>query len=351
MRGRQFYLALLSSLLLFVGVADAGRPAAAAPAPLVRAVMFWSDSCPHCHFVLDEVLPPLQERYGQQLTVHLIQLRTQADFQQFQEIVAASGLSPASTGVPLLLIGDAVLVGSRQIPAELPGLIEYHLARGGVDYPPLPGLAPLLPGAAAGPAVEAVSTPVPAPARDGFGAAIAVLVGLVLALLYTGLRLFDARSGEGPRLPLPRLERAVPLLAAAGLLVAGYLAYVETQGIPAVCGPVGDCNAVQTSSYAYLLGVPIGVLGVAGYLAVLGVWLWARHHSQGRRGPLLLVGVAAVGSFFSAYLTYLEPFVIGAVCAWCLTSAVIMMLLLLATVEPAAQRLAPVRAKRDRRVR
>ena len=121
-----------------------------------------------------------------------------------------------------------------------------------------------------------------------------------------------------------------------GVGVAGYLAYVETQSVPAVCGPVGDCNAVQSSPYVSLLGIPIGVLGVFGYLAILGVWLWSRSstHAFAQQMQLLLFGMALVGVLFSLYLTYLEPFVIGAVCIWCLTSAVLMTLLLLLTVKP-----------------
>jgi uncharacterized membrane protein len=69
----------------------------------------------------------------------------------------------------------------------------------------------------------------------------------------------------------------LPTLALGGLGVAGYLAYVETQAVAAVCGPVGDCNAVQSSPYAYLFDViPIGVLGVIAYLSILAVWLWGR---------------------------------------------------------------------------
>ena len=85
-----------------------------------------------------------------------------------------------------------------------------------------------------------------------------------------------------------------------------------------------------------LLGIPIGVLGVFGYLAILGVWLWSRSstHAFAQQMQLLLFGMALVGVLFSLYLTYLEPFVIGAVCIWCLTSAVLMTLLLLLTVKP-----------------
>ncbi|MBI5568146.1 MAG: vitamin K epoxide reductase family protein [Chloroflexi bacterium] len=128
------------------------------------------------------------------------------------------------------------------------------------------------------------------------------------------------------------------MLTLTGLGVAGYLAYVETQAVAAVCGPIGDCNAVQSSPYARLFGVlPIGVLGVIGYMLIFITWLWGRLRSDrvAEIAPLIVFGFAVAGVLFSLYLTFLEPFVIGAVCAWCLTSAVVMTLLMLLTLAPA----------------
>lgn len=128
----------------------------------------------------------------------------------------------------------------------------------------------------------------------------------------------------------------MPLLSIIGLVVAGYLAYVETQQVQAVCGPVGDCNAVQQSEYALLFSlIPIGVVGILGYLAILAAWT-VHQFGRGRIAQwagLALWVMAACGVLFSIYLTFLEPFVIGATCAWCLTSAVIMTLLLLITTR------------------
>jgi uncharacterized membrane protein len=115
---------------------------------------------------------------------------------------------------------------------------------------------------------------------------------------------------------------------------------VETQAIPAVCGPVGDCNAVQSSPYARLFGIlPVGLLGVAGYLGILAAWLYPRiwHNQYAVYMPIAVFGMTFFGVLFSLYLTILEPFVIKAVCAWCITSAVIMTLLLLLSLKPALQ--------------
>ena len=136
-------------------------------------------------------------------------------------------------------------------------------------------------------------------------------------------------------------EWAIPVLCLSGLVVAGYLAYVEVTQVAAVCGPVGDCNTVQQSEYARLFGIlPIGVLGLIGYAAIIAAW-WIERRGRApldRLAALTLVIMTLGGTLFSIYLTFLEPFVIGATCAWCLTSVIIMTALLLLTATP--QRLA-----------
>jgi uncharacterized membrane protein len=101
---------------------------------------------------------------------------------------------------------------------------------------------------------------------------------------------------------------------------------------------VGDCNTVQQSPYARLFGlIPIGILGVYGY-AALGLGWMLRGRGSPAASAVVAVGlwlVALVGTLFSIYLTVLEPFVIGATCMWCVTSAVLMTLLLWAAT-PAA---------------
>ena len=352
-------------ILLWGGTAVAPTSTHAQEQPTVQAVMFWMDGCPHCHEVLDYVLPPLQQQYGNQLDILLVELKTMADTDRLYALGQTLGLPPQEIGVPFLLIGDDVLIGSDQVRAQLPDLIKSHLAAGGVAYPSYSELADLLPAAAPpaisipfmpenmpttapelAPPVEAaeqaaeptLNEAAPAAVRDGFTLAIVILVGMVLALGYTAVRLWQARQG-GVKTSRPAwVQAALPVLALVGLAVAAYLAYVETQAVTAFCGPVGDCNAVQTSEYAYNFGIPIGVLGVMGYLAILATWGWNRWRADGR-AAFALLGLTSFGVLFSIYLTYLEPFVIGAVCAWCLTSAVVMTLLLLVSVETAVPHL------------
>ncbi len=87
-----------------------------------------------------------------------------------------------------------------------------------------------------------------------------------------------------------------------------------------------------------LFGVlPIGVFGLIGYLFMLGAWGIARYGKArlADLSALSLFGMVVFGVLFSIYLTFLEPFVIGATCAWCLTSALLMTVLLVLTVRPA----------------
>jgi uncharacterized membrane protein len=118
--------------------------------------------------------------------------------------------------------------------------------------------------------------------------------------------------------------------------VSIYLAYVEISHVQAVCGPVGECNIVQASPYAQILGIPIAVLGILNYLAILVLWRVQRY-AGGRLVKLSafgLLGLTLAGTLFSIYLTCLELFVIRAVCAWCLSSAVITTLLMLLAAIP-----------------
>ncbi|MDH7486823.1 MAG: hypothetical protein QHJ81_11170 [Anaerolineae bacterium] len=136
--GRKRIIALL--VLLWIGQAFV-LPVTQADQPVVRAVLFWSATCPHCHEVMTQTLPPLQARYGQQFELLLVETSDLEGYELYRAALEAYNVPPERQGGPALFIGDVHLVGSLEIPRLLPGLIERYLAAGGLDYPPIPGLA------------------------------------------------------------------------------------------------------------------------------------------------------------------------------------------------------------------
>lgn len=123
-----------------------------------------------------------------------------------------------------------------------------------------------------------------------------------------------------------RLTAIAALLCLAGLGVAGYLTYVHYEDIAPICTS-GGCEKVQASSYSELAGVPVALLGLFGYAAIALSLLW-----RGDAGRTVTAALAIAGFGFSAYLTYLELFVIDAICQWCVASAVLMTALLVVAV-------------------
>jgi uncharacterized membrane protein len=221
-------------------------------------------------------------------------------------VVAARASAPAPSPTP------AAPASQEEAPSE---------PAAAAPAPPA-GVPPLLVAGGADEEPRGVVARVLADPR-GNGLAILVLAGM-LAAVARSATLLRRPARLAPTSPLDWLT---PLLGLAGLGVAAYLAHVEVREVQAVCGPVGDCNTVQQSGYARLFGVlPVGVLGLLGFAAILVAWALHRW----ARGPLsswaaiALLAMTGFGTLFSIYLTFLEPFVIGATCLWCLSSAVIM---------------------------
>ncbi|HKJ03705.1 MAG TPA: hypothetical protein VJ997_14660, partial [Longimicrobiales bacterium] len=128
--------AALALILTAVPAQGQARP----QAPVVHAVLFYSPTCPHCHEVINRHLPPLRERFGEQFAIVGVDVTTEGGSALYEAAVDYYGLAPDRLGVPLVVIGDVALLGSREIPDRLPGLIEEGLADGGTPWPSLPAL-------------------------------------------------------------------------------------------------------------------------------------------------------------------------------------------------------------------
>ncbi len=117
------------------------------------------------------------------------------------------------------------------------------------------------------------------------------------------------------------------VLAIVGLAVSLYLLTVHWGWWVAVCLGVGNCEVVNTSIYSELLGIPVALLGALTYISliVLSTLIWKDLFAEyARLGRFF---VAAIGVAFSAYLTYVELFVLHEICPWCVLSAILITLI------------------------
>jgi uncharacterized membrane protein len=333
---------------------------------VVHAVLFYSPTCGHCHKVMTEDLPPLLEKYGAQLQIIAINVTAENGQQLYQSVLSYYNIPDERIGVPTLLVGGTLLVGSLEIPEIFPRIIQQGLEQGGIPWPDMPGLAEAI--TASDQQEESASQSGQTSSQDtipnqpveaapdqgleqvspsGFSMlgkfnqdpvantiAVLVLVAMLASMIIVLYR-FAFETGSG-RSPWPAWS--IPVLSLIGFGIAAYLSYIEITNAQATCGPVGDCNTVQQSPYANLFGlVPIGLLGVFGYLAILIFWTIQRYGPKTWQvtSSLAVWWLALFGVLFSIYLTFLEPFVIGASCAWCLSSALVMTLILWAATGPA----------------
>lgn len=124
--------------------------------------------------------------------------------------------------------------------------------------------------------------------------------------------------------------RGVALLALVGLFVSAYLLLYSMGYYGDILCGTGACEVVQTSDYAVFLGLPVPAWGTAWYAAVLTLALVAANGGTAASTPARLLGLLAAGGLaFSAYLTWIEAFVLEAWCRWCVVSAVLTVLIFL----------------------
>jgi uncharacterized membrane protein len=115
------------------------------------------------------------------------------------------------------------------------------------------------------------------------------------------------------------LRASLIVVSAAGVGVAAYLTYVHYQPAALICTGSGGCEVVQDSSYAVLIGIPVAILGLAGWVAALALTIW-----NSERARILTVALAIGSLAFVAYLVILQLFVIDAICVWCMVNDVLL---------------------------
>jgi uncharacterized membrane protein len=137
------------------------------------------------------------------------------------------------------------------------------------------------------------------------------------------------------------MTRAVSfVIAVIGLGIATYLTVVHYAGGAPVCAIAHGCETVQKSDYAKLAGIPVALLGVIGYIGILGSLI--RDDENARMTAAFL---SIVGFGFSAWLTFVEINKIDAICIWCVGSAICMTFLAALTTSRVLTTSAPELAR------
>ena len=126
----------------------------------------------------------------------------------------------------------------------------------------------------------------------------------------------------------------IAVLSLVGILIALYLTLYKIGVIGDLSCTLGSCETLNTSKWATFLGLPVAAWGLGAYLALFTLSLigTSDRHAGSQTISLLLVAIAAWSVIFSAWLTYLELFVIHAICIWCVTSAVLLVVILAVAV-------------------
>lgn len=129
-------------------------------------------------------------------------------------------------------------------------------------------------------------------------------------------------------------RQALAFLAVVGILIAFYLTLYKIGVIGVLSCSIGSCETVNTSKWSMLFGIPIAEWGLAAYVALFGLAIAGSTEAREQSVTVarLLVALAGFSVLFSAWLTYLELFVIHAICIWCVTSALLWVVILAVSV-------------------
>jgi uncharacterized membrane protein len=329
-----------ASILLFAGLLSLMTVRfVQAQGASVKAVLFYNPNCGTCRTVINETLPPLVLQYGSNLLIFTVDVTNPEGSELYQAALDALAVPIGQRAVPFLVMEDKYFAGLTAIQDQFPGLIDGKIAQGGTGWPAIPGLESALQkaGFSTGPLNPWQTFLADQPANT---LAVLVLAFLFVSLVFSVLITFRPPPQFFESIP----KWVFPVLLVVGLIVASYLTYTETTRSEVYCGGISHCTAVQDSRYSKILGlINMGEFGILGYLLIGLSWL-VRRVVRGLAktiAAIAMFGFAVFGVSFSIYLTFLEPFVIGATCLWCLTSAVIMGLVLPLTTGAAREAMQP----------
>jgi uncharacterized membrane protein len=129
------------------------------------------------------------------------------------------------------------------------------------------------------------------------------------------------------------------VLSTFGLVDALYLTWIKFTNNYSLCiQGVGNCESVNTSSYAEVMGIPVAVLGAGTYLLLIIILLSeTRIDHLKSNATLYLFGITLIGVLFSAYLTFIEIAVLKNICPYCVVSAILMTVLFILSIVRLSQ--------------
>ena len=129
------------------------------------------------------------------------------------------------------------------------------------------------------------------------------------------------------------LYRASIALVIIGLAVSIYMTIFKITGNEGMCLGSGDCSTVNASRFSEVNGIPVAVIGIGGYLAILGIVLLENRNSfLKQNGTLMVFGLSLGGFLFTLWLVYVELVLLKAICPFCVTSQVAMTLIFIVAV-------------------
>ncbi|MBF0225764.1 MAG: hypothetical protein HQK76_09945 [Desulfobacterales bacterium] len=298
---------------------------------MVYSVLFFRPDCPHCHKVVKELLEPISNQYRGRALIITVNISTENGKILFDETIKQYNVPAPRQGVPMLVVGDITFVGEQEIMSVFPSVLAIFMNMGGIRFPYIPGLQEAIDlrntkqtnttssdivSVTEQTMFELVKSRI---LKNPLGNSIAMIIffGMIFVLIKSLIAIRYVSFDKNYRWKF----WVIPLLALIGMCVSGYLSWFKSYETDVICKIVGDCGLVQNSKYAKIFGIHVGIIGFAGYIAVIFVWLLMFLRSFELLGSLILFGMVFIGTVFSAYLTFIEPFVLGTVCFWCLISA------------------------------
>jgi uncharacterized membrane protein len=117
------------------------------------------------------------------------------------------------------------------------------------------------------------------------------------------------------------LRRTAAVASGIGLAISAYLTWVHYSGNLALCIGVGGCDSVQNSRFAVAGDVPVALIGLAGFAVIFALAVFRLSESAPAWADTAIFALSIAATVYVAYLSYVELFVLGAVCPWCVAVA------------------------------